>query len=176
MAATHLRRRLDRWALQVLPGHRLDRAMRASRLIAAHCHPRVWAAYLRALCNGWCTRRRFQSRGACRFGCGGHEDSIEHMAFCNKVRELWQRHLCLAPPPPGQELDIFLCLEVPVFGNGVRQEGFPDSAQALCSQALGLFALHCTHNSLRHGRLGEDEIDGAFREHLRDGRRTGGSQ
>ena len=85
LAYRHLRRLLDRWNVHVLPGRRVARAIRHLRLLGCHCSPRVQAAYLRTIFNGWCTRRRFQGGGCCRLGCGSSEDSIEHMAHCPRA-------------------------------------------------------------------------------------------
>lgn len=68
-ASTHLRRRLDRWELPLLPGHRLPRAIALLAHLARVAPPRVWAAQFRLLCNGWCTARRFQQCLGCRLGC-----------------------------------------------------------------------------------------------------------
>ena len=81
-AVRRLRRRLDRWALQILPGRRVDRAVRLLRGLAVEAPPRVWAAVLRTLCNGWVTARRFQTTGNCVLGCENCNDSIEHYAYC----------------------------------------------------------------------------------------------
>ena len=66
----HLRRRLDRWKIQVLQGHRVERAMRVMAEVGRTSAPKVQAAYLRTICDGWCTKRRYQSQGLCAFGCG----------------------------------------------------------------------------------------------------------
>ena len=52
VATTHLRRRLDRWPLQLLPGRRLAPAVRILELVGRRCQPRVWAAALRLWCDG----------------------------------------------------------------------------------------------------------------------------
>ena len=43
--------------------------------------PAMIATYLRLICNGWFTLRRFQSIGPCLF-CSQLEDSIEHLQHC----------------------------------------------------------------------------------------------
>ena len=42
------------------------------------------SGFLRTAFNGWCTERRFQRTGTCRFGCHSmwQEDSIGHYAVC----------------------------------------------------------------------------------------------
>ena len=55
--------------------------------VKAQCPPRVWAVAWRTIWNGWCTSRRFQSAGPCRFGCRslGAADSLEHYSCCDKI-------------------------------------------------------------------------------------------
>ena len=97
----HFRRRLDGFRMRTLPGYRVARAVgilqRLSRLVA----PRVTAAYIRTICNGWCTHARFQGHGACRLGCGNDCDSIEHVARCPLALEWSRRYARLQRPPQG---------------------------------------------------------------------------
>lgn len=82
----HLRRRMDNWNMPTLPGHRVQRAVRVLQLLGRRSVPRVQAAYLRTVCDGWCTRRRFQGRNSqCLFGCGRGEDAIRHYAHCRTI-------------------------------------------------------------------------------------------
>ena len=48
-AMLHFRRRLDRWKLELLPGRRVDRAVRVLQGLGASAPPRVGAAVLRTL-------------------------------------------------------------------------------------------------------------------------------
>lgn len=91
----HLRRRMDRWKLLTLPGHRVGKVQRVLEVLSRLSTPRVQAAYLRMVCNGWCTKRRYQQRAFCFFRCWEGEDSLEHMATCWKVGELFSTHLGL---------------------------------------------------------------------------------
>ena len=162
-ALRHWRRRLDKWALQLPPGHRLARAQLALETIAAQCQPRVLAACIRLQLNGWCTSRRFQGRGACRLGCGGCEDSIQHLALCPVQRQLFGRFLQIAPVPGDQALEHFL-----LMGGGTSTE----AGRALIrKRALGIYALYRCHNHLRTGGLLTADLPGAFGEYLREGRR-----
>ena len=56
----HLRRKMDNFALNVLPGHRVRRAMLMLQGIASLVPPRVWLATLKAKWNGWTIHFRFQ--------------------------------------------------------------------------------------------------------------------
>jgi len=97
-AQLHLRRKLDRWVLQTLPGRRLPRVERTLDAISSLVNPRVLSSYIRLLCNGWMTNRRFQGRGFCSFRCGVQEDNIEHFAKCKVVKFYFRRFLDLEPP------------------------------------------------------------------------------
>ncbi len=44
---------------------------------------RAVAAVIRTWCDGWCSQRRFLTRGrCCVFGCGHGEDSAQHYIRC----------------------------------------------------------------------------------------------
>ena len=65
--------------------------------------PRVSAAVLRTLYNGWCTHSRFQKRQAhsniCVLGCGGNaEDSIMHYCRCRVTRSIYRKIVRLHVP------------------------------------------------------------------------------
>ena len=105
-AQRHLRRRLDRWNIVTLPGLRPARAVRHLQQLVLNGHPRVAAAYLRTICNGWCTSHRFQGAGPCRFACGRGRDKLEHFAFCATEKALFSEFR-IPPSASGLELDIF---------------------------------------------------------------------
>ena len=109
--------------------------------------------------------QREQCIGPCRLGCGGGEDSIEHLARCPRVHALMQRHLGLPPPTRRWALDAFL---------GFRWST-ETSVVALLSErglrALGNYAIYRCHSALRHHRLSPPLLDGAFHEFIREGRR-----
>eukprot|EP00933_Yihiella_yeosuensis_P061336 TRINITY_DN6413_c1_g1_i1.p1 TRINITY_DN6413_c1_g1~~TRINITY_DN6413_c1_g1_i1.p1 ORF type:complete len:286 (-),score=23.24 TRINITY_DN6413_c1_g1_i1:312-1169(-) len=85
-----IRAKLVRWRLDCM-GDLVDRrVLRNFAVISDWCHPKIFAAYLRTLWNGWPTERRMQSlfkaqghqfRG-CVFGCCGACDSVEHYLIC----------------------------------------------------------------------------------------------
>ena len=130
----HLRRRLDRWAMPLLPGHRVQRAIACMKCAATSCPPRVCAALLRTWCNGWVTARRMQRVGQCVLGCPG-EDSIEHYARCRIFNDFGASKLQLEG---GNQMECFLCLhkEPPA----IRKR-----------RALALYSLYKLHGSIRHG-------------------------
>ena len=150
-SSTHLRRRLDRWVgLATLPGHRTTRARKVLKILAESATPRVQAAYLRTICNGWCTRHRFHGRGPCLFGCGRGADKLEHYAGCCKVKELFQSSLSGWRPDWQINLDSFLCM-------------CSDDEDVLLIRAVGLYGLYRLHNGIRHGQFFPSDFQGAFR-------------
>jgi hypothetical protein len=74
----HLRKRLDRWNIHILPGHRISRATTALFELSRSAPPRMFAEVLRAMCNGWMASRRFQGNGTYCFGCA-QEDTMNIM-------------------------------------------------------------------------------------------------
>ena len=150
-AHRHLRRRLDRWPLAVLPGHRVDRATRILEVLGRRSVPRVQAALLRTWCNGWCTRRRFQQTGQCRLRCGTPQDSIEHYAQCSVARQLLLAHLHARGFDLPRTLDAFLCMTV----HAVEDE--------IIARGTGLYAAYRLFNLLRAGGLPHADMAGAFR-------------
>ena len=83
-STSFVRRRLDRWRIGALPGHRPQRALRVFQVLTGKVPPRVLAALLGTLFNGWCTGRRFQQQGSsCISGCAA-EDSPELSKKDNK--------------------------------------------------------------------------------------------
>ena len=159
LALIHLRKRLDHWKLALSPGLRVNRALRMLQLVSDVCQPRVWAATLRLLCNGWCTSSRFGGRGRCRMQCGCDEDSIRHLAGCPVVRRLFAAHLGIQPPTHGHALDTFLGLD----------NSYNDR-EAVKQRVLANYALYRVFNSLRHGQISQENLDGAFDAYLREAR------
>ena len=143
-----MQHRMQRWAL---PGGEQEAAARAVTTLqnlGPLVPPRVWAAVLRALWNGWVTARRWpegpMAGQTCIFGCQGQEDSIEHYACCPIVAGFAWRRLGLRTVPGASataRLAEFLLLDV-------------DPAQRppveLTLSALRLAAVYKTHNWWRH--------------------------
>ena len=89
-----MRRRLDRWRMGALPGHRPQRALRIFQALTGKVPPRVLAALLRTLFNGRCAGRRLQRPAQCMFRCGG-DGPIEHHARRGCVRQFASSMLAL---------------------------------------------------------------------------------
>ena len=88
-AESRIRTRLARWEFDVWPRLMARRVQDNFDCIAAWCHPRISASYLRVVFNGWVTDRRMrtllaksgQHRTGCVLGCQA-ADSLEHYARC----------------------------------------------------------------------------------------------
>ena len=115
--------------------------------IAAWCHPRISASYLRVVFNGWVTDRRMrtllaksgQHRTGCVLGCQA-VDSLEHYARC---KVFWS--FAPAARPRG------LGLTDKGLGNysqffGISQSMSKDDIIQIC---IGTYALHQVSNILR---------------------------
>ena len=153
-AMHHLRHRLNKWPMQTLPGHRPERARKVLQLLHEHATPKVQAAYLRTICDGWCTKSRFQQHGCCMFGCGYEHDLLQHIARCRVVETLFSP-LNLAIHRGGDALDVFYCME-------------PISGESLTTRARALYALYRLHNSIRHGHFQPSEYHGSFNSYFRE--------
>ena len=145
-----LRRKLEKWRLDVPPGRRCQRLWRSLGAIKTLMPPRVLAATLRANLNGWVTSRRFQKTGRCILGCPTADDSIQHYCHCHIFHDLCRRHLSLERPEHAAALADFLLLSPSsrVLRVGVPPAGGP---QAAAMRALSVYALVRTHNARRHG-------------------------
>ena len=132
-------------------------------------NPRVISAYLRLICNGWITGRRFQRQAFCSFSCGVQEDSIEHFAKCSAVASYFRTFLGLQRPDVGLELDHFLCMDLSCdlrTQAGVGEELFGRICRL---RVLGCYALFMLHNNVRHGLIAPDELHDAFGRFVRNG-------
>ena len=107
---TRFTEKLDRWNLhsttqplydylspiQRTPNWQARSAQQRLKTLAKLTTPRVHAAVYGAIWNRWCTLRRFQQRGRCRFCQLPHtEDSIEHYPFCTTIRRVASTRLRL---------------------------------------------------------------------------------
>ena len=101
-----MRHKLDRFGLPGWPGLTATRCLHALKVLHRDAPPRVGAAVLRTMFNGWTTARRFQRSGPCLFRCNcfWHEDSIEHYAACPVTNEFGRRMLKLKASPASTPL------------------------------------------------------------------------
>jgi len=151
----HLRRRLDKWNLNTLPGHRLQRARRNLEVLKRRSTPKVQASFLRTVCQGWCTRHCFQGSGGCLFGCGRGDDRLTHYAACGVVSEIMHNRIQLPCPRGAGALDSFLCMTL----------ADEDTIVARC---VGLYALYRLYNGIRHHAFCQSEFQDAFNRYFQE--------
>merc|ERR1712194_282161 len=142
-----LQSKVARWGF---PGNAADSSARIRlnfALVHTWCPPRVAAAYLRVVFNGWTTCRRMRHAnaacqsgfGRCLFGCERGADSLEHYSVCGVV---WQ--FISSPRPAGMGVAIepstysFFSL-----GTGSQDE---DKIRT----GLTLYAVYRATNYMRH--------------------------
>lgn len=167
LALAHARRRLDRWTIPLLPGHRVARMQAVGATIASEGPPRLVAAFIRTAFNGWCTARRFQGRGGCALACRGGQDSIEHYSVCPAFSTFCARHVGLATPTPERRLECFLNL-----GRSFLVRGEVDTpGRGTLARALANYALYRVHNLVRTGAVRPSDAVDALPCMLREGAR-----
>ena len=120
--------------------------------------------------NGWCTARRFQTTGACSFGCGAGADSVEHYAHCPCYHDQRQRLLGLGSPAAGHRLEDFLGIgpSTALPHAGASTLSAPD-VEVL--RAIGIYAAYRAHLAVRHGLHTVGEFAEAYRGYVRDATR-----
>jgi len=167
---THFRRRLDKFAMQTLPGHRVQRVTRVVKQLHSLVAPRVVASYIRTVCDGWATLSRFQCRGLCRFGCGNEQDSISHIARCPRAAGWAFQFSQLRRPPVGWELDYLFCMTDGAFDTRHLTRPVSEVDDVLQARALHLYALYRLHNGVRNNNFVNIDLEGGYRGFLREGR------
>ena len=156
-----LERRLARWHCGLTAPDMAARALATYPEVARVVPPRVLAACLRSLWNGWCTARRFQGHAGCCFGCPDGEDSVEHYANCREVAIVASALLDL-PRAASQEsrLAHFLLLD-PMHDAATASE--------LRRRALVTGSVYLTHCWHRHSHLaGAEACRNALRHTIRE--------
>ena len=144
------RKKLERWRLSIFPRIRAMRATRVVPRLRRLVPPRVAAAVLRTWFNGWCTKRRFQGRSKCIFGCTYGEDAVDHYMSCTCLYRHGTTRLLL--PPAADFFDrgtSFMLLD--------SKAALPDDV--LTKRALLLAAayrLHCRYR--REVGFADDEV------------------
>ena len=168
-AQGHIRRRLDRWQIPTLPGHRVERfrqhMLRLGRLVA----PRVQAAVLRTALNGWTTARRFQGVAPCCFGCRPGTDSIEHYAFCTELHALRARFLGLTRPRLENRLEDFIGVGQTTARSVHAPDGAHEERFEIC-RAIAVYTAFRVQAAVRYGAPSTDAPE-LFRGFLREATR-----
>ena len=162
----HVRRRLDRWNIQVLPGRRVARWLESMKAVSTLLPPRVQACQFRTAFDGWVTGQGQQRRGTCVLGCPGCHDALDHYAMCPRFHDLCRRWLGLGRPPVDQCLADFLGIATsPASVPRGRDWG---AAQAAALRAVGVYALYRLHTNSQH-QGGNSDVTGLFRGFVREG-------
>ena len=169
-AFVHLRRRLDRWKIPTLPGHRPNRAIKAFQILRTDVPPRVLAAVYRGLFNGFITARRFQQQGSCVFGCNNADDGIEHYAACRRYHHICMTHLRVGRPPYADCLGDFLLISpyVESLPAHVRENHAADRRLLIVMRAIAMYCLHNTLLSIRHGMAPKADAGDVFGQYVRE--------
>ena len=141
-AEQRMRQKLHRWGLTGPPAIVSRRVLRRLRMIRELVTPRVSAACFGTLWNRWTTHRRFQRRhfesNVCVLGCGGEaEDSLEHYAFCQAVRQVADKTLRIDIISEGTKDWMFL-----------NSAGVDDADTMVCTALL----VYAVYNATNHYR------------------------
>jgi hypothetical protein len=157
-----MRHKLDRWKLSGQPGTTANRCLRALQLLQQAGSPKVAAAVLRTMWNGWTTARRFQKSGLCVFQCGGfcQEDSIEHYAHCPVGRRAAVRFLGIRFHNQGCHYGELIAL-------GLHATTLSD--KDIIKRAIWVFSLYKAFCSLSHRPgLDQDEAYDSIVQYMRE--------
>ena len=130
-----LRHKIGRWHPPLFPRLAVGRLNTLFGRLNKLVPPRVVAACIRTLYNGWMTQRRLQQRGHCRFACVGEEDSIEHYACCPVVRNFGCRRLQLEDVVEARPTRIARFVSLGVW------LGYPSEAE-LARRAVLVYAVY----------------------------------
>ena len=135
-----------RWKRWFTPGLLDDLSQRAT--VVAKClqgmPPFCIAAVLRTWLNGWSTKRRFQQKGQCVFGCDDAEDSIEHYACCSRLWSALPQTLLAGTH--GTLLRMLLLADAAPEQDSIRQG------------AVALYVVYQTYNTCAHGDGHNDPV------------------
>ena len=145
-----MRHKMSKWGLPVFPRVVAHRAVLMLRRLHRLVAPRVIAAVLRTLWNGWCTRGRFQQVGCCVFGCLDMPDDVRHYSYCPVLARFGRDRLRLpywsARGP--RATAFFLC----------EASDACSDRQLVCG-ALRLFAAYRFHCASRTAAIPALELD-----------------
>jgi hypothetical protein len=156
-ACQRIRYKLARWhnipyGLTGLPGTYSRSIHRRMLELARRVPPRVHAAVLHTLFNGWVTHRRLQRRkwptNKCVFKCnelGEAEDSLEHYCRCDVVHKV-ARHIFHISYPDEQGLDLW-----------ALNSKFVDNPENMLSVAMLQYGVYNAFNTLRYSPVGSSQ-------------------
>ena len=166
---SHFDRKLRKMVLRCLPGYRARHAIGVITRLSSLVAPRVVAAYIRSVCNGWSTLQCYQQRGRCRFGCGHPGDSLAHIAKCPRANAWGLQVGLLQRAPLGLELDYLLCMVPEAFYTRHSSRPLLTEDAVLQVRAYHLYALYRLHNAARHNSFIGIDMAGSYRGYYREG-------
>jgi hypothetical protein len=154
-ACERIRHKLARWhdipyGLSGPPGKYCRQIHRRMLELAKRVPPRVHAAVLHTIFNGWVTHRRLQRRrwptNKCVFKCNATaEDSIEHYCRCEVVHRV-ARHTFHFSYPDEQGLNLW-----------ALNSHFVDIPDNLLSVAMLQYGVYNAFNTLRYAPVGSSQ-------------------
>ena len=133
--------------------------------------PRVFATFLRTICNGWVTARRFQRQAGCILGCEVGSDSLEHYAICRRFHGLSGRYFGIHMTPVERCLEDLLGIAPYMASLPAHLQGQGARESAVALRALAAYALYRVHCGVRHGTIAQQDVGDAFGEFGREGTR-----
>ncbi len=156
-----MRHKLDRFNLSGLPGLTASRCVRALYILKSLVAPRVSAAVLRTMWNGWTTSHRFQGSGSCVLRCSPWaKDKLEHYAVCPCLVKCAKKSLNLHPIGGGIQMGQFIAL-------GLNEGTVSD--ETLVKRALGVYAAYRTVNHFSHeSGCNASEVTDFFKQFIRE--------
>jgi len=143
--APSLRKDLQKWKVGLWEDYKTRRANRVIDRLQDLVPPRIQAAILRSWKNGWCTRRRFGTKGdnCCAFGCKWkNTDSLEHYMICPVIHKWSRAELRTEYSDNKEERGASFMLL-----NCDNMSGF-----TITISAIRLAAAYRTYNLLRHSK------------------------
>ena len=165
---SHLRRKLDLFNVNVLPGRRVARALWVMQNLARLTPPRVSVAYLRTITNGWMTAGRFQAQQPCRFGCRHGKDTLLHCLKCPVAGRWRYKHARLRSPPGSLLLEHSLIMGADTLDGRWLAEAAATNDAVLSARGRHLYALYRTHNALRYRSICVKDAQNAYKGFLMD--------
>ncbi len=156
-----MRHKLERFNFSGLQALTASRCVRALTILKELVNPRVSAAVLRTLFNGWCTSHRFQGSGNCLFNCSyWAKDKLEHYAVCPHVISFGKKFLNLYPGPDGIQPGQFITM-------GLNEGSVSDDT--LVRRAIWIFSVYRTMSEVAHGtQLNSEELQELMRQFARE--------
>ncbi len=156
-----MRHKLGRYALSGLPGITAPRCVRSLQILETAVSPRVAAAVLRTLWNGWTTSHRFQGSETCVLRCSEWaQDKLEHYAVCPCIRKFGRTFLNLQRGPANCQLGQFIAL-------GLNDAKVAD--EELVRRAIWVYSAYRAVMEVSHNGYGsQEEVQDMLKQFARE--------